>query len=49
MALHKEFSDVPIRDLKFVYRTFVGDYNVCREFLIVPAHSPRNSTTINAT
>jgi hypothetical protein len=35
MSLHKEFSDVPIRDLKFVYKTLVGDYNNCREFLIV--------------
>jgi hypothetical protein len=35
LSLHKEFSDVPILDLKFVYKTFVGDYNVCREFLIV--------------
>lgn len=35
MSLHKEFSNMPIRDLKFVYMTFVGDYNQSREFLIV--------------
>lgn len=35
LSLHKEFSDMPIQDLKFVYKTFVADYNICREFLIV--------------
>lgn len=40
LSLHKEFSDVPILDLKFVYKTFVGDYNVCREFLIVRPPNP---------
>lgn len=42
LSLHKEFSDVPILDLKFVYKTFVGDYNVCREFLIKYYHSKRS-------
>lgn len=35
MSLHKEFSNMPIRDLKFVYMTFDGDFNGSREFLIV--------------
>ena len=44
MSLHKEFANMPIRDLKFVYMTFAGDYNHSREFLIVPPR-PRRSTT----
>jgi hypothetical protein len=44
MSLHKEFCNMPIRDLKFAYMTFVGDYNHSREFLIVPP-APRRSTT----
>lgn len=35
MSLNKEFGDVPIQHLKFVYKTFDGDYNICREFLNV--------------
>lgn len=35
---------MPIRDLKFVYVTFVGDYNISREFLIVLPPPPRNTT-----
>jgi len=34
MQLHKEFKGVSIYDLKFIYRVFAGDLNVCREFLI---------------
>ena len=30
MQLHKEFKGVSIYDLKFVYRVFAGDLNVCR-------------------
>ena len=29
-SLHKEFENFPIIDLKFVYKTFVGDINFCR-------------------
>lgn len=44
VALHKEFVDVPIYDLKFIYRVFAGDYNICREFLIVQFTVFRNTT-----
>lgn len=47
MSLHKEFSDVAIRDLKFAYKTFAGDYNICREFLIVLFPSYRNTMMIS--
>lgn len=35
---------MPIRDLKFVYMTFDGDYNGTREFLIVSL-PPSSATT----
>jgi hypothetical protein len=39
---------MPIRDLKFVYVAFIGDYNISREFLIVPFPPSRNTTAILA-
>lgn len=48
MSLHKEFADMPIRDLKFVYMTFVGDYNHSREFLIVRPPARRSTTAAPA-
>ena len=47
MQLHKEFKGVSIYDLKFVYRVFAGDLNVCREFLIV-RRPRRRSTTMRS-
>ena len=45
MQLHKEFKGVSIYDLKFIYRVFAGDLNVCREFLIVTVSLKRNTTS----
>lgn len=35
ISLHKEFQDVPIIDLKFIYKFLDGDYNRAVEFLMV--------------
>ena len=35
MSLHEEFIDVPIIDLKFIYKALAGDYNRTVEFLCV--------------
>ena len=45
MSLHEEFQDVPIIDLKFVYKTLAGDYNRTVEFLSVFIFEFRNITT----
>lgn len=45
ISLHKEFQDVPIIDLKFIYKTLAGDYNKTIEFLIVYLDRFRNTMT----
>lgn len=45
ISLHKEFEDVPIIDLKFIYKALAGDYNRTVEFLVVLTQSCRNTMT----
>ena len=42
ISLHQDFEDIPIIDLKFIYKTLAGDYNRTVEFLQVhPPHSEK--------
>lgn len=45
ISLHQEFEDVPIIDLKFIYKALAGDYNRTVEFLSVRFILFRNATT----
>ena len=44
ISLHRNYEDVPIIDLKFIYKALAGDYNRTVEFLNVRATSQRNTT-----
>lgn len=48
ISLHKEFEDVPIIDLKFIYKALAGDYNRVVEFLVVIHQLLRNITILSA-
>ena len=47
ISLHQEFEDVPIIDLKFIYKALACDYNRTVEFLNVNETLLRNDTTPN--
>lgn len=45
ICLHRDYEDVPIIDLKFIYLSLDGDYNRTVEFLNVLLFGSRNTTT----